>query len=134
MGITVQPRLELYWTTKYPLSIHGDPDVMPISRFQQLFGCLRLADNSAQIPRGQSGHDQLFKVRTLLDLVVQKFESEYVIYQNCTINDAIVRFKGRLCFTQCLEINPQNGESKYLGLMLQIATSKPFKYMLQARE
>ena len=35
MGITVQPRLELYWTTKYPLNIHGVSDVMPINRFQQ---------------------------------------------------------------------------------------------------
>ena len=37
IGITVPPRLELYWTTKYPLNIHGDTDVMPINRFQQLF-------------------------------------------------------------------------------------------------
>ena len=36
-----------------PLDVHEVADVMSINRFQQLFRCLHLADNSAQIPVGQ---------------------------------------------------------------------------------
>ena len=106
MGITLQPCLELYWTTKYPLNIHGDTDVMPINRFQQLFRCFHLADNSVLIPHGQPGYDRLFMVRTLLDLFVQKFESESVIRQECTIDEAMIPFKGRLCFKHYLKDKP----------------------------
>ena len=50
------------------LDVREAADVMSINGFQQLFRCLHLADNSAQIPVGQPGHDRLFKVRGLLDI------------------------------------------------------------------
>lgn len=45
---------------------------------------LHLADSSQQTR--QPGHDKLFKVRNLLDLVLPKFESEY---ESVTIDDSI---------------------------------------------
>ena len=79
---------------------------MSINRFQQLFRCLHPADNSAQIPVGQPGHDRLFKVRGLLDLIIPKFESEYHIHQECTIDEAMIPFKGRLAFKQYVKFKP----------------------------
>ena len=79
---------------------------MSINGFQQLFRCLQLADNSAQIPVGQPGHDRLFKVRGLLDLLIPKFESEYHIHQECTIDEAMIPFKGRLAFKQYMKAKP----------------------------
>ena len=74
--------------------MHVVSDVMPINRFQQLFGCLpHLADNCSQISHGLSEHDLLFKIRKLLALVVQRFDSEYVIHQDCTIDEAMIPFK-----------------------------------------
>ena len=87
MGVCRLPRLGLYCTTKFPLDVRGVADVMSINGFQQLFRCLHLSDNSAQIPVGQPGHDHLFKVRGLLDLLSPKFESEYYIHQECTIDE-----------------------------------------------
>ena len=106
MGVCRLPRLGLYWTTKCPLAIHGVADVMSINDFQQLFRCLHLADNSAQIPVGQPGHDRLFKVRGLLDLLIPKFEFEYHIHHECTIDDAMIPFKGRLAFKQYMKAKP----------------------------
>ena len=93
----------LYWTTKFPLDVRGVADVMSINCFQQLFRCLHLADNSAQIPVGQPGHDRLFKVRGLLNLLIPKFESEYPIHQECAIDEAMIPFKGRLAFKQYMK-------------------------------
>ena len=106
LGVCRLPRLGLYWTTKFPLDVHGVADVMSINLFQQLFRCLHLADNSAQIPVGQPGHDRLFKVRGLLDLLIPKFESEYHIHQECTIDEAMIPFKGRLAFKQYMKAKP----------------------------
>ena len=106
MGVCRLPRLGLYWTTKFPLAIHGVADVMSINDFQQLFRCLHLADNSAQIPVGQPGHDRLFKVRGLLDLLIPKFGSEYHIHHECTIDEAMIPFKGRLAFKQYMKAKP----------------------------
>ena len=49
-------------------------------RFEQIFQYLRLADNSLQIPAGNSGHDKLFKVQKFVDLVSAKFESLYSLH------------------------------------------------------
>ena len=81
--------------------------------FIRCSGALHLSDNSAQVPHGQSGHDRLFMVRKLFDLVVQRFEPEYVIKQDCTNKEAMISFRGRPGFKHYLRDNPQNG-SKYL--------------------
>ena len=70
--------------------------------FDQLFRFFHLADNSNQIPFGQPGHDKLYKVRRLLDLVSPHFEEEYTIHQECTIDEAMIPFKGRIGFKQVL--------------------------------
>ena len=106
MGVCRLTRLGLYWTTKFPLDVRGVADVMSINCFQQLFRCLHLADNSAQIPVGQPGYDRLFKVRGLLDLLIPKFESEYHIHQECTIDNAMIPFKGRLAFKHYMKAKP----------------------------
>ena len=79
---------------------------MTMNCFQQLFRCLHLANNSMQIPAGQPGHDRLFKVRRLLDLLIPKFESEYTIHQECTIDEAMIPFKGRLSFKHYMKAKP----------------------------
>ena len=83
MGIVVLPRLELYWTTSHPLiATSGIASVMPRVRFERLFCFLHLNDSSHQLPSGNPGHDKLFKVRKLLDLVVPRFESECPSHAN----------------------------------------------------
>ena len=112
--------------TRLP-SIRGVSFVMPINRFQQLFRCLHLVNNSAQIPHRQSGHDQLFKVHKLLDLFVQRFESEYGILQDCTIVEAMFPFKGRLCFKQYLKDKPSKWGIKVFVLALATNGTSSFQ-------
>ncbi len=54
----------------------GISNIMPVRRFEQLFRCFHLANNANQIPYGQPGHDKLFKVRSLLDIIVPRFVAE----------------------------------------------------------
>lgn len=107
MGIVQLPRLELYWTTSHPLiATPGIASVMPRVRFEQLFRFLHLNDSNNQIPSGNPGHDKLFKVRRLLDLVTPKFEYEYVPHKEVTVDEAMIPFKGRLSFKQYMKDKP----------------------------
>ena len=107
MGIVRLPRLELYWSTSFPLiRTPGISSIMPLMRFEQLWRFLHLTDNNNKIPYGQIGHDKLFKVRKLLDLLCPLFESEFEMYQSCAIDEAMIPFKGRLKFKQYMKDKP----------------------------
>ncbi len=69
MGVVRSARLELYWEhTSFPLiETPGIARVMTLLRFEQLFRCFHLANNA---PFSQPGHDKLYKVRSLLDIVL----------------------------------------------------------------
>ena len=107
MGILHLPRLEMYWQVMHPLlATTGVSSIMSRIRFEQIYRILHLADSNLQIPPGQPGHDKLFKVRAFLDLILPTFESEYTPNQSVTIDEAMIPFKGRLGFKQCIKNKP----------------------------
>ena len=97
MEIQRLPRLEMYWSNKYPLiSTPNISSIMPRVRFEQLFRFLHLCDSNASVPPGQPGYDRLYKVRRFMDLITTQFERKYSIHQECSIDEAMIKFKGRL--------------------------------------
>ena len=79
-----------------------------------------------EFPSGQPGHDKLFKVRPLLDMVLPKFESEYELHQYVTIDEAMIHFKSRLRFKQYMKAKPTKWGFEQCGYVyrLQIYTGK----------
>ena len=67
MGILKLLRLELYWTTNSRIRTPGISEIMPKTRFEQLFRFLHLNDSSLQKSVGHPQCCRLFKVRKLLD-------------------------------------------------------------------
>ncbi len=63
-------------------------------------------DKSKQVPFDHNGHDKLFKVRKLLNLLCPLFESEFQMHQSCTIDEAMIPFKGKLRFKQYMKYKP----------------------------
>lgn len=107
MGILKLPRLELYWQVKHrTIRSPGVSEIMPRNRFEQLFRFLHLNDSSLQHPVGHPQYCRLFKVRKLLDLVEPRFDQEYHMHQQCTIDEAMIPFKGRLGFKQYMKDKP----------------------------
>ena len=107
MGIVRLPRLELYWSTNFPhIRTPGISSIMPLKRFEQLWRFIHLNDNNNEVPYGQIGHDKLFKVRKVLDLLCPLFDSEFDMHQSCAIDEAMIPFKGRLKFKQYMKDKP----------------------------
>ncbi len=65
-----------------------------------------MANNANQIPYGQPRHDKLFKVRSLLDIIVPCFAAECEIHKECTVDEAMIPFKGRLGMKQYMKDKP----------------------------
>ena len=106
MGICKLPRLELYWSTTHPLLTPDLKKVMTLLRFQQIWRFFHLNDSSQQVAYGQPGYDPLYKVRSLLDLVSPKLESEYHPHEQLCVDEAMIQFKGRLGFKQYMKAKP----------------------------
>ena len=107
MGIAKLPRLELYWTKKHSwIQTPGISDIMSKTRFEQIFRFLHLCDNSQEKAIGHPEYCRLFKVKKLLDLVQPRFDQEYNMHQECSIDEAMIPFKGRLGFKQYLKDKP----------------------------
>ena len=48
-----------------------------------------------EIPHGQPGHDKAFKVRPVIDSVLQKCLTLYKPHRETSVDEAMVKFKGQ---------------------------------------
>ncbi len=71
-----------------------------------MFRYLHLCDGEQQVAAGQPGHDYLYKVRKLLDLLSPRFLSEYNPHEELSIDEAMIPFKGRLSIKQYRKDKP----------------------------
>ena len=57
MGIVKLPRLEMYWSTNFPLiKTPGVSNIMPLKGFEQIWRFLHLNNNSTEVAYGQTGY------------------------------------------------------------------------------
>ena len=89
MGIVKKPD---YWSTN---PIH----VMPRSRYQTILKFLHFADNFQYDPNNPD-QDRLYKVRSLVDLLVSKFKTAYIPEKNISLDEEFLLWKGGLVFKQ----------------------------------
>ncbi|XP_021361535.1 piggyBac transposable element-derived protein 4-like [Mizuhopecten yessoensis] len=98
MGIVKKSQLDEYWST----SEIGETPLfgkhMSKDRFHAILSNLHIVNNKDAIPVGQVGHDPLFKVRPLIDLLDTKFTEMYNADENLSFDEATCPFKGRVKF------------------------------------
>ena len=106
MGICRLPRLRLYWTKQHPYICPAICEIMSLTRFEQIYRFLHLCDSNNEVAAGQPGHDYLFKVRDLLDLLSPRFLSQYHTHEELSVDEAMIPFKGRLGIKQYMKDKP----------------------------
>lgn len=77
-----------------------------IKQLPDIYSYLHLNDKRKKLPRGHADHDKLFKVRPLLDSVVNAIKSEYAPTKNAAIDEPMIPFKGRLSVKQYMPLKP----------------------------
>lgn len=107
MNFSPLPNRTFYWKESLPYYNPWVSSVMSFkNRFEQLARYFHLADTSKAAPRGEDGFDPLFKVRPLLSLTQTSFAAPFMPGQNLTVDEAMIKFKGRCGFLQFVPAKP----------------------------
>lgn len=110
MGVMQLVCYRLYWSVDPFLGNAGIRSVMTENRFSKLYQFLHLNNNETAAPRGDPNYDKLHKVRPLLDMVKSTFKSKYNPNKNQTIDEAMVKYKGRFSIKQYMPGKSLNDE------------------------
>ena len=96
----------MYWSTD---SLFGNLNirrVMKRDRFDKISQYLHGNDSTKNAPRGQPSHDKLHHVRHFLDEILKRCIANYNPHQNVSVDEAMVKYRGRLSFRQYLPAKP----------------------------
>ena len=93
---------------------------MSRERFQLLQRSLHFQNNQDPLYNpNDPDRDGLFKIRTLIDMVRQKFSSVHYPPENLTVNESLVLYKGRLLYKQYIRTK----RTRYGIKMFELATA-----------
>lgn len=106
MGIKRLPSYRDFWSTKLELRDAYVSNVMPRTRFDWLLGNIHLNNNILQPDRGHPDYDKLFKVRPLLTKLAETFANYYKPSRIISIDESMIRFKGRSSLRQYMPNKP----------------------------
>ena len=106
MGIIRLPSLYDYW--KKDPYYHYGPIANRISRdrFMEIGRYLHFVDNSTLAPPGSDEYDRLGKVRPVLEQLSKQFTALYNPSRDCSIDEAMIPFKGRSSMKQYIPKKP----------------------------
>ena len=95
MGLVEKPELADYWSTFWLTDTPSFSKVMPRKRFEIVLSFLHFANNTNQVPYGEPGHDKLFKICPVIDMLVPKFLEIYKPTKELSLDEMTIAFKGR---------------------------------------
>ena len=92
-GYIKKPSLEMYWSVDEVDATPHFCKTMPRNRFQIIWRFLHFNNNASQ-----DASDKMYKVRPVLDYIVEKFKELYQPGQNICIDEGMMQWRGRLSF------------------------------------
>lgn len=106
MGIHSLPAVDHYWSSNPYIRVEAVANVMTCKRFKKIRECLHCNDNLTAVLRGESGFDKLHKVRPLLNFLNKTFVDEYTTSSCQSIDESMIKFKGRNTMKQYMPLKP----------------------------
>ena len=106
MGIRQLPRISNYWSTDERFSDPYVSSILTKTRFMKINQYIHLRDTSNTPGRDDPNYDPLYKVRTMIDLILPKLKDNYKPGQNLSVDEGMIGFKGRVHFRQYMPAKP----------------------------
>ena len=105
--------------------LFGDSVIDTIVTETNRYARQKLANNSeTEPPRANANYDRLFKIRTILSIVLDNIQNAYEPSKNLSVDEAMIACKGRLSFRQYMPAKP----TKY-GIKVWMATDSQNGYV-----
>lgn len=95
MGLVEKAEIEDYWGTFWLTQTPGFGNVMSRNRFEIILSFFHFVNNNDYVRPGEPGHDKLFKVRPIMDLIIPKFAAVYSPLKELSLDEMTIAFKGR---------------------------------------
>ena len=108
-GYIKKSNLELYWSVDEVDATPHFGKTMPRNRFQIIWRFLHFNNNASQ-----DASDKMYKVRPVLDYIVEKFKEMYQPGQNICIDEGMMQWRGRLSFRVYNPQKPKYGIKSYI--------------------
>jgi hypothetical protein len=106
MGIKRLPSYRDYWSTGPDLNDPFISKQMTVNRFGWFLSNLHCNDSSLEPKRGSPSFDKLYKLRTVIEKLSESFLKSKNLTQNLTIDESMVKFKGRSTIKQYMPQKP----------------------------
>ncbi|XP_043463998.1 piggyBac transposable element-derived protein 4-like [Leptopilina heterotoma] len=106
MGVKKLPSYRDYWSLNYQLRDTYISSAMSVNRFGFLLTHLHLNDSSMEPKKGHAEYDKLYKIRPLVDTLSKTFQECWQPSENQSIDESMVKFKGRSSMKQYLPNKP----------------------------
>ncbi|XP_017795072.1 PREDICTED: piggyBac transposable element-derived protein 4-like [Habropoda laboriosa] len=95
MGQVKKSNIQLYWTRRGVLETPIFRQTMPFKRFRQISRFLHFSDNETD-----NSKDRLRKIRPVINFWNQKFKEIYTPSEYVSIDESLMKYKGRLAYKQ----------------------------------
>ena len=123
--------LEQYWCTDSILNTPYFGLYMSRNHFQSILWNLYISDpDETNQPKGEAGHDPLFLVRPMVDIMQRNVHTKYRPGKELSLDESMCPFKGRVHF-KCY--NPKNQTDSILNFLwsvnLALATFVALKFI-----
>ncbi|XP_043494109.1 piggyBac transposable element-derived protein 4-like [Polistes fuscatus] len=95
MGDVKKSSVQMYWSKRSVIETPIFRQTMPYRRFLQISRFLHFANNKVV-----NRSDKLSKIKPVINYLNQKFQEIYTMQENITIDESLIKFKGRLSYKQ----------------------------------
>ncbi|XP_029633809.1 piggyBac transposable element-derived protein 4-like [Octopus sinensis] len=105
-GVKQLHRLWNYWS---PDVRYGDPyisSIMSKTRYSKISQYLHLTDSANAPNKNDPNYDSLYKVRPVIDLLVNNYKTVYLPRKNLSVDEAMIGYKDRVHFRQYMPAKP----------------------------
>ena len=106
MGIVRLPRIRNYWANDSRLNVSAVSSLMSRNRFEAISRYIHLTEREAEQTGGGRGQHPLHKVHPLIEQLQRKFPAHYKPGKEISIDEAMVKFKGRVHIKQYIRGKP----------------------------
>ena len=129
MGIVRLPRFLMYWESDQLIHQESIANIMPRTRFFQIWRYFHLEDNSKAAAPGTVGHDKIYRIRNFLTIISRNVEREYRLSRDISIDETMVPHKGPLSFKQYIKNKPTRWGIK-LWVLCEAETGYVYRFQV----
>ena len=94
--VSYKPPARDFWARPpYGISLPSTKNSMNLEAFQFIRRYFHPSNSKRQVPKGNVGHDPLFKIRFVLVFVLAGMRAAWVADKHVTIDESMIKYKGK---------------------------------------